>query len=170
VEPNVNSENQNDEAPPAGSLEQLREILFGAAYRELERKLARMEAHLAARTEELQQEARRRTEVLEEHLRQELESLGGRLERESQAQSEAVKAAARDAREVQEAIAARVGHLEDGLARAQRESRQQLLEQAKSFLDELHRVRTEVIAMLEREFSLARGGVSDELEEHAPGP
>jgi hypothetical protein len=150
----------------ADSLEQLREILFGAIYRELERRLTRGDAHLVARANELEQEARRRTEVLEAHVRQEIETLAGRLERELIDRAENTRSVAREHRESVTALEQRVAKVEDTLVRAQREIRQQLLEQAKSFLDEIQRVRHEIAETLEREL----GEVAEYGEEERPSP
>src|SRR4030095_10458363 len=76
------------------SLGQLREILFGAIQRDLERRLGRIDAPptaagravatRTARAHDREQESRRRTEVVvEAHLRKETEALIARFERES---------------------------------------------------------------------------------------
>jgi hypothetical protein len=144
-------------AEAQAGLAELREILFGAAFREIEQRLARIEARLVARAEELQQELRRRTDVLESHLKQETEALGLRLENQQAGQAEAMSAAARETSAAVASIDRRLARLEEGLAQTQRDGRKQLLDQARSFLDELHRVRGEVTMTMEREMALLRG-------------
>jgi hypothetical protein len=157
TEPREAKEGEGGAGEAAAGLGQLREILFGAVLREIEQKLARIEVHLAARAEELQQELRRRNDALESRLQHESEALGARLEKEHASQVEAMAAAARETHEAVASIDRRLERLEEGLAQAQREGRRQLLDQARSFLDELHRVRGELTAAVERELALSRG-------------
>jgi hypothetical protein len=150
-------ERQGDVTDAAEGLARLREIIFGAASREIEQRLARIEAHLAARADELLQELRRRTEMIEGRLRHEAETLSSRLDKEHASQVEAMTAASRETHEAVGAIDQRLDRLEDGLAQALREGRKQILDQAHAFLDELHRVRGEMTVTIERELALARG-------------
>jgi len=135
------------------SLEQVREILFGAPFRDLERKLARVDSHLAVEAEELRKEMRRRIGVLEGHVQRESEALISRFESERSAHAEALTNVHRESRDVVVALEQRVTKLEESLARAQRELRQQILDQAKSFLDEARQTRDEMAATMERELA-----------------
>ncbi|WP_394826499.1 hypothetical protein [Pendulispora albinea] len=135
----------------SSSLEQVREILFGGPFRELERKLARVDAHLATEAEELRKEMRRRLDVLEGHVQREAEALVARFESERIAHAESLAKANRESREIIGALEQRMTRLEESLARAQRELRQQILDQAKAFLDETRQARDEMAATVERE-------------------
>jgi hypothetical protein len=135
------------------ALDQVREILFGAIQHELERRLARTEAHFATRLSEVQQEARRRTEVIEAHLRRETEALSTRIEREIVEIRDQLRGLARDQREKVVAMEERLAKGEEALARSQQEHRQQILDQTKEFLDEMQKLRTELAEMLERELA-----------------
>lgn len=141
----------------AGTLDQVREILFGAHYRDLARRLARTDAHVAAQAEELRSEMRRRLEALEQHVNKEAEALSTSLESQRTDQLEAIGTGMREAREAIGLLEQRVKKLEDVTARAQRDFRQQLLDQAKSFIDEVRRMRNELGASMEREMAAARG-------------
>ena len=151
-------------------LEQIREILYGAAHRELERRLARADAHLVARTRELEQENRRRMDVLEAHVKKETEALLGRIERESAETADALRKMARDHSEAVAGVEHKLAKIEESSAQGGREMRQQLLDQAKSFLDELRRLRRELLAAMQRELGLTEGELTEEFreaEEHA---
>lgn len=124
------------------SLEQVREILFGAYFRDLDRKLARVDAHVSAESEELRKEMRRRLDVLETHVQRESEALVARFESEREAHVEAIAG-----------LEQRLTKMAEALARAQRELRQQILDQAKGFLDETQRTRDEVVETLERDLA-----------------
>jgi hypothetical protein len=138
---------------PKDGIEQVREILVGAIQRELERKVVRVESHLAARLAELQQETRRRTEVIESHLKKETEMLAARLDAEVVEIKETLRGLARDHRESVTAVEQRAAKLEEATSRAQHELRGQILDQAKSFLDELTRAREEFAEALDRELA-----------------
>jgi hypothetical protein len=139
-------------------LAQLREILLGGTVRDLERRVARAEAHMTSRANEIELESRRRMEMIESHLRKESDALTSRLERELVQTNEAVRSVTREHRESISAVDQRGAKLEDAIMRAQREVREQLLQQAKRFLDELQSLRREVIETLERELEHADVG------------
>jgi hypothetical protein len=132
-------------------IDEVREILVGAIQRDLERKISKLEGNLGARVGELQQELRRRVDVVEAHLRKELDALSARLERDIVELKDSVRGLTRDLRETNSASEQRVGRLEEANAHGQHELRSQILEQAKSFLDELHETREEFAETLERE-------------------
>jgi hypothetical protein len=144
-------------------IDQIREILVGAIQRELERRVARAEAHLTMKANELQQEARRRTEVVETHLKKETDALSARVQADGVETKDALRALGREQREAFSAMEQRIAKLEDALGQAQHSLRQELLDQAKSFLDELHQMRAELSETLEREL-----GSLEELGEEPP--
>lgn len=142
-------------------IEQIREILVGAIQRDLERRVARAESHFQARATELQQEARRRTEVVEAHLKKETDALSSRVEGDSVETKDSLRAIAREHREALSALEQRVAKVEESLVKMQHVLRDEILNQAKSFLDELQVLRTELSQTLEREL----GALDDEGEE-----
>lgn len=151
-------------APSAGNLDQVREILFGAHYREIDRKLLRLEGHIASQGSELRGEARRLVQALETHVNKEIEAVGEQREADRAAQVDALSHLAREARDTALALEQRIRKLEDGLARSQRELRQQMLDEAKSFVEQTRSLRDELGAMLQRELAMYLG----ELPEAPP--
>jgi hemerythrin-like domain-containing protein len=150
----------------AHSLEQVREILFGPQHREFARRLARTEAHIAAQAEEIRNETRRRLEMLEAHLRKESEALTVSMEHQRSAQLEALNKAARESHEAGGSLELRIQKLEETIARVQRDFRQQLLDQAKAFIDEIRRTRDELTTAVQREIMASL----TESTETAAGP
>jgi hypothetical protein len=132
-------------------IEQVRDILVGAVQRDLERRIAKLETHVGARVTELQQEVRRRIDVIETHLRKELDALSARVEGELVEVKDGLRAMSREHRETNSAAEQRTAKLEETVSRAQHDLRSQILDQAKSFLDELHQMRQEFADTLERE-------------------
>ena len=150
---------------PVG-LEQIREILFGALFRELERKVVRADVHMSTRSRDIEQEARRRTEVLETHLRTEVGALATRVEHALAEASDALRNVTREQREAIGALEKRIAKAEEAGAVAQRELRNQMLEQAKSFLDQLQHLRAELLAAFKEELD---GPESERLLEETGG-
>jgi hypothetical protein len=149
-------------------IDQVREIIVGAIQRDLERKMARMESHLATRLGELQQEARRRTEVIEAHLRRELDALSTRFDAELEEVKEIFRSLTKEHREAKVAIEQRTAKLEESFVRGNHDLRNQILEQAKKFLDELQVIRDELTETLERELAtveLEPGGEESKARE-----
>jgi hypothetical protein len=146
---------------PVG-LEQIREILFGALFRELERRLARSDVHTSTRSKEIEQEARKRTEVLEGHLRTELAALAARVEHAVVEAGDAIRNLARENREAIGALEKRIAKVEEAGAFGQRELRGQQHEQAKTFLDELQHLRTELLATLQAELGVSESELLEE--------
>jgi hypothetical protein len=146
-------------------VEQIREILFGSIQRELERRLALVETHLAARANELQQESRRRTELLEAHLSKEIDVLGARVGQDAADASDAMRRTTRDCQQAIDTLEQRIAKVEGSVTQAERELRHALLEQSKLFLDELQRLRAELLATLQQELGLAEGELGEELGE-----
>lgn len=151
-----------------GGLDQIREILFGTIQHELERRLARTDGQLAARSHDLEQEARRRSEVLELHFKKEIEAIATQLERGLSDAKDALRKAGAEQHDAVSAVERRLAKLEEAAAHGERELRRQMLEQAKSFLDELQQLRRELIAMLQEELGLAERESVEELRESKP--
>ena len=78
------------------------------------------------------------------------QALSAALESQRAAQMEAQNSAAREARDAVALLEQRVKRLEEISARSQREFRQQLLDQAKSFIDEIQRTRDELNNAVQR--------------------
>jgi hypothetical protein len=162
----ANEESQEPERAVAPSthvdeLEQLREILFGVAQRDLEDRLSRADSRLTARIGELEREIRRRTDALEEHLRAETEALSKSFERELVETSDSLRAKTRDHRESITALEQRLAKVEESITRGNRELRHQLFEQTKSFIDEVQRLRRELADALEGEVSAEQAGATE---------
>jgi len=130
---------------------QIREVLFGAAQREIERRLARVESHFVARLSDVQQESRKRTEVIEAHMRKELDMLALRTQSETAELRDALRESTRERRDASAALEQRIAKAEESLSNALHELRQQILDQSKAFLDELQRQRMELTETMERE-------------------
>jgi hypothetical protein len=151
---------KSETAPPG--LEQVREILFGAFFRELERRLSRTDIHTSTRSKEIELEARRRADVLETHLQKDIEALASRVEHALREGSEALHVVERENRDAIGALEKRLSKAEEAAAGAQRDLRNQMLVEAKSFLDELQRLRKELISTFQGDMLARDTGSTEE--------
>ena len=135
----------------AGSLDKVRDILFGAQVRDADRRFAKLEERIAKESAELKEDVRKRLGVLEQFVKHEVESLADRLKDEHDARTDAEKELARELRDASKAAEKKFGQVDDHVAKVQRELRQQLLEAQQKIGDEIQRQAQDGATMLARE-------------------
>jgi hypothetical protein len=145
----------------SANLDKVRDILFGGQMRDFDRRLARLEERQAKDMSELKEDVRRRLAALEEFIKREAESLTERIKGEHAERSELIVGLTREFREATQAIDKRHSGLDDQLARAQREFRQQILEQYQRLNDEIRLKTDEVVARLDTEAAALRSDKAD---------
>jgi hypothetical protein len=119
-----------------GSLDKVRELLFGDQMRDSERRLNRLEERLLKGHAELQADMRRRLESLEGFVQKEVESLTERLRSEQTTREETLTDLSQALHDMLKAFEKKTGQLEEQAAGAQRELRQQVMDQSKMLRDE----------------------------------
>lgn len=149
------------EVAGAGSLDKVRDILFGGQVREFDRRFARLEERLARETSELKDEVRKRLEALETYARNEAESLSQRIRTEHEDRIQSHATLGRELKDTAMAFERRATGLDELLGKAQRELRQQLLEQHQQLSGEMRRKVEDVLATLARETAELRGDKAD---------
>lgn len=150
----------SDEAG-AGSLDKVRDILFGAQVRDADRRFARLEERLAKESADLRDDVRKRLAVLEQFVKHELESLADRLKTEQEARTDADKDLSRELRDASKASEKKFGQLDDQVARVQRDLRQQLLDTQQKISDEIQQQAQDSMARLARESTSIRNDKLD---------
>ncbi len=128
-------------------LQRVREILFGEILVELERRLGKLENYIQTRSNDVQHDARQRMNVLEGHLKKEVEAVAARATREASESAGELRAVRHEQHDAIVALEQRIVHCEEHveaqLARIERDGREQLLANAKSFFEELAQLRSE---------------------------
>jgi hypothetical protein len=148
--------------PSSGaSLDKVRDILFGVQMREYERRLARLEERLIKDTADLKEDVRKRLEALDSYVRRESESLGDRITAERTERSDAHKILSRDLQDAGSSFEKRTSQLDEQLARAQRDLRQQILDQHQRLTDDIQQRVDAVLATLMRESQSLRTEKAD---------
>ena len=129
---------QMPSTPPAAdtSLDQIRDILFGAVARNTDKKLARLEERVLKEQEELKEDACRRCESLELFVKQEMESLAERLQVERNTRDEVLRALTQELKDMVSGFEKKTTQLDEQSTKAQRGLRQQILDQSKILRDE----------------------------------
>ena len=111
---------QMPSAQPAAdtSLDQIRDILFGAVVRDTDKKLARLEERLLKEQEDLKEDARHRFESLEVFVKKEMESLAERLQAGHNTRDEALRALTQELKDVVSGFEKRTTQLDEQTAKA----------------------------------------------------
>lgn len=148
-----------DEA--GGSLDKVRDILFGVQLRDVDRRFARLEQRMVDDAAALREDLRRRLAALEQYVKSEVESLNTRLRAEHEMRSGTAESLARDLASLTTNIDRRTAAIDDAIDRKQREVRQQLLEQHQQLSDDLLRKSGELLAALTREADALRHAKTD---------
>jgi hypothetical protein len=120
-----------------GNLDKVRDILFGSQMRDLDRRFAKVEERLSRETAELKDDLRRRLDALEQFVRTEIDMLVQRIKAEHDDRTESVAGVSRDLQAASGALDKKIGTVDDQLARAQRELRQQILDVHQRLADDL---------------------------------
>ena len=123
--------------PDSGSVDKIRDILFGNQMRDFDRRFALMEERMAKTTQNLRDETYKRLDALELFFKEELEALKERLKAEFEQRAEADKQQSEALKSSSEALHKIVSESEEKFATHTTELRQQILKQSKSLSAEI---------------------------------
>jgi hypothetical protein len=135
----------------SGSLEKVREILFGAQTRDFERRFTRLEDRLVKESLDLRDEMKKRFDSLESFIKKEIDSLNSRLRSESESREKADQELSQAMAEITRAFDKRASQIEEQMAKETGEIRDQMLQQYKNLMDEVLQKHKEISASLERD-------------------
>jgi DNA repair exonuclease SbcCD ATPase subunit len=140
----------------AGSLDKVREILFGSQARDYEKRFTRLEERLIKESADLKDEMRSRMESLETYIKKEIEAVSDQLKSEHNDRKEANNELARELKDLTKAFDKKTGQMDDLMTKNQRELREQILDQSKKLSDEIRQKHEDLLEALERESSELR--------------
>jgi flagellar hook-basal body complex protein FliE len=121
----------------AGSVDKIRDILFGNQMRDFDRRFSQMEDHLAKATLDLRDETQKRIDALELFFKKELESLKHRIKSESDERADGDGRVNDELKSTASALKRAIAQVEEKLSESATELRQQILEQSKSLTAEI---------------------------------
>lgn len=137
--------------PGPGSIDKIREILFGTQARDYDKRLSGLEDRLLKELAAMQEETRRRFDAFETYVRNEVDALSGRLRTAQQHREEMHEDWTRKLGDTSRTLEKNLSQLDEQTAQAQRDLRQQILEQSKSLSEEIRQKYTELASALARE-------------------
>jgi DNA repair exonuclease SbcCD ATPase subunit len=144
-----------------GNLDQVREILFGAHSRSVEKRISRLEDELPKRVAEMREELKRSVAALEAYARREIDSLNERLRTETAERDKRDEQLSAKLEESIKAVRKEVAGLDERSTAAQRELRQHVLEQTKRLDEEIQRRSDDLGAALARAVEELRSEKAD---------
>ena len=128
------------------SIEKVRDILFGAQVRDFEKRFRTLESHLRKEVGALSSEMSKRFDSLEKYIKKEIASLEEQFKTEQNLRGKAVKELSRRLDNTDKDLE----ELEDKSTTAQRELRQEILEQSKTLRGEGRKQHKELSTALEK--------------------
>jgi len=126
-----------NDAAETGSMEKIRDILFGNQMRDYERRFSRMEEQMAQAMLEMRQENQKRLEALEFYFKEELAALKDRIKAESDQRGDGDKKLNEELQKASTSTAKAITKVEEKLSERATELRQQILQQSKQLSAEI---------------------------------
>ena len=150
-----------DDNASGGSVDKIRDILFGAQMREYDRRFTRVEERLIKEASELREDTRQRFDTLEAFIKSEFAALSDRLKADNRQRDEMGTELNTRLQDSAKALERKLTQLDELTAQNQQALRQQMLEQAKTLNDELRRKYDELAQALAREADSLRHDKTD---------
>jgi hypothetical protein len=135
----------------SGSLDKIRDILFGTQVREYDKRFSRLEERLLKECTELREDTKKRMDALEVYIRQEVESIAEVVKKLQVDRDEALKELAQENKHQVELLEKKLFDLDEQTNKLARDLRQQILEQSKNTNDDIGKKYAEILATVERE-------------------
>lgn len=148
----------------AGSMDKIRDILFGNQARDYDKRFSRMEEQLGQDVTELKSELLKRVDTLETYIKQEIKDINTRLKNESKDRSGADTQLQKELKEIFESLSQRLSEEAELLAERSTELREQILEQSKALSGEIaakHEQATNSLKQAAQELDEAKMNRSD---------
>lgn len=123
------------EVADTGSVDKIRDILFGNQMRDLDRRFSQLEDRLVKANQDLRDEIQKRVEALELFFKKELNSLKQRMESEDR--NDGDSRLNDELKTISSALKKAIAQVEEKLSESATELRQQILEQSKSLTAEI---------------------------------
>ena len=160
-EPKTSQDVAADALAGGASIDKVRDILFGVQMREYDKRFARLEERLLKETSDLKDDVKKRLAALEQFVKQEVDALGERLSTEHAGRTDDVKDLGQQLRETSKAFEKKTATMDDQSAKAQRDLRQQLLEQQQRLTEEMQQRHHELLEALSRDAGELRDEKAD---------
>ena len=135
----------------SGSLDKIRDILFGTQVREYDKRFSRLEERLLKECTELREDTKKRMDALEVYVRHEVESLTEVVKKQQVARDEVLKELTQEHKHQVEILEKKLFDLDEHTNKLARDLRQQILDKSKNMNDDIGKKYAEILATVERE-------------------
>jgi hypothetical protein len=146
-----------------GNVDKIRDILFGSQMRDYDKKFARLEERLLQETADLREEVKRRLSALEAYIKGEVATLEDAQRMERNERCDSIRALAGELKESATTWEKKSAQVDEQNAKAHRDTRQQILEQAKNLNGEMEQGHSNLKSKLDRESNEIRAMLTDRL-------
>jgi DNA anti-recombination protein RmuC len=136
----------------AGSIDKIREILFGAQVKDLGDRIAHLEERLAEESASLRAQINQKLESLEVRMRAELDALASRLTAEESGRAEALREAHQRLESVAEGLEGKIARLAEEAAKTEAELRGQILDHSRKLAEKTEQEHRVVVTRVEERF------------------
>lgn len=144
-----------------GSLDKVRDILFGANMRDYEKRFVQMEEKFIAEAADLRIEVRKRCDALETYVKREIDALNERLKSERNERLAAEKESTQETRDFMKNSEKKLNQLDESLIKTQRDLHEQMLSQSKELSEEIRQKAEGLAAAMERAVKELRNEKTD---------
>ncbi len=166
---------QRQEYPQSetGSVDKIRDLIFGNQMKDYDKRFARLEEGLQRQLKEMGDATNNRLDSIEAFIKKEIEALSDRLKTEQSMRVDATKELPKEIKDSTRLISKNIEQLEEKQSKDSRELRQQLLDMSKNLSSEIAKKQNEASKALDRavkaldEDKVARSTLSELLMELA---
>ena len=156
-------ENSTSPAEPE-NIDKIRDILFGSKERQYDQKFSSIETTVHKEIGDLRNETKKALATLENYVKKELTSLGEQLRTEQDERLESNDTLLGKIDDARRALDRKLTQLSDKTVSGQRDLQEQLLQQSKSLLEEIHEKHESLSNDLERAARELRQDKTDRVE------
>ncbi|NNL78756.1 MAG: hypothetical protein HKO68_20685 [Desulfobacterales bacterium] len=151
----------NEEVAEKGSVDRIRDIIFGNQMQDYEHRFTRLEERMLQEFRELREEISARLDSIETYIKKEVESLSDRIKAEQEMRAEAVKIVTSEHHTAAKTTSKSIDRLVEKQSKDVSDLRQQLLDQSKGLSGETHKKFKEVSNALDQAVKELRLGKVD---------
>ena len=151
----------NQEVTEKGSVDRIRDIIFGNQMQDYEHRFTRLEERMLQEFRELREEISARLDSIETYIKKEVESLSDRIKAEQEMRAEADKIVTNEHQTAAKTTSKSIDRLVEKQSKDVSDLRQQLLDQSKGLSGETHKKFKEVSNALDQAVKELRLGKVD---------
>jgi len=157
------STQENSDLTSAGNVDQIRDIIFGSQMRDYESRFQRLEERLLSELSSVRKEVNNRVETLETYMQSEIGALNDRLASERDERESEDKVLEDEIKKLSKELLRKLAHLDESVAKQNRDLRQQLLDQSKNLSSDIEATREQLNGALTRSSDELRNSKTDRV-------